>query len=208
MSEKTQIVFIHGGDSFDNPEEFHDFVRSLTYDPYAIEHSKWRDQIKETLIHTHECLMPRMPNAMNADYTAWSIWFEKLFPYLRDGVILVGHSMGGGFLLHYLTENKLPIKISQLHLVAPVIDDLDCPVIDDLDCPGVGEFGIDITNWSGFQNIIPTIHLWHSSDDTLVPIHHSERFLAKLPTVTLHRFTDRGHFLQPEFPELLAELQK
>ncbi|MBY0538249.1 hypothetical protein K2P47_02515 [Patescibacteria group bacterium] len=192
--EKTQIVFIHGGDSFDTVEEFHEFVRSLKYDPYAIEQKKWRDGIKETLDETHECIMPRFPNAMDADFLAWSIWFEKVIPYLRDGVVLVGHSLGSGFLLRYLTENNMPVSVSQLHLVAGVIDDLDCP--------GVGEFGVDITNWSGFASSIDEVHVWHSSDDILVPLHHSERLVAHYPSAITHYFIDRGHFLQSEFSEL------
>jgi uncharacterized protein len=196
---KTQIVFVHGGDSFDTTEEFYEFVRSLTYDPYAIEKKKWRDSIKDALIETHECIMPRFPNAMNADYLAWSIWFEKLLPYLHDGAVLVGHSMGGGFLLRYLSENKLPIIVSQLHLVATVIDDLDCP--------GVGEFGVDIAEWLGFAADIAAVHIWHSTDDTYVPMHHAERLAAKYPNVTTHYFEDRGHFLQSEFPELLTVIK-
>ena len=194
MSDKPQIIFIHGGDSFDTNEEFYDFVRSLSYNPYAIEREKWRDAIKKSLLESHECLMPRFPNAMNVDYVAWSIWFEKVIPFLRDGVVLVGHSMGGGFLLRYLTEHKLSVAISQLHLVAPVIDDVDCP--------GLGAFGIVIESWTGFLSHIEVVHLWHSSDDTLVPIHHSERLAIKIPSAIFHRFTDRGHFLIPEFPEL------
>ena len=198
--EKPQIVFMHGGDSFDSDKEFYDFVKSLTYNPYALEQKKWRDGIKEALVETHESIMPRMPNAMNADYQAWSIWFEKLIPYLRDGVVLVGHSIGSGFLLRYLSNNKLPMKVSQLHLVAGVIDDKDCP--------GVGDFGIDIATWSGFKSSIEKVHIWHSSDDDCVPIHHAERLAEKYPKATTHYFTDRGHFLQPEFPELLLEIKK
>ncbi len=198
--EKTQIVFIHGGDSFDTTAEFYEFVRSLKYDPYdATEQKKWRDGIKEALVETHECIMPRMPNALNADFLAWSIWFEKIVPYLRDGVVLVGHSLGSGFLLRYLSSNKLPITVSQLHLVAGVIDDLDCP--------GVGEFGVDITKWSGFVSSIHEVHVWHSSDDAYVPLHHAERLTAKYPNAITHYFTDRGHFLQGEFPELLTVIK-
>lgn len=194
MKNKPQIIFIHGGDSFVTKEELYEFVRSMSYDPYAPEQKKWRDGIKESLLETHECFMPRMPNAWDADYTVWSIWFEKLLPYLSDGVVLVGHSLGGGFLLRYLSENNLPINISQLHLVAPAIDELDCP--------GTGEFSIDVASWTGFKSNIKEVHLWHSSDDEIVPIHHSERFLTKYPDAIFHRFSDKGHFLIESFTEL------
>lgn len=197
--EKTQIVFIHGGDSFDTTEEFYNSIRSAAYNPYDIEQKKWREAIKTALIDSHECLMPRMPNSWNADYTAWSLWFEKIVSYLGEGVILVGHSLGGGFLLRYLSENELPITVSQLHLVAGVVDDVDCP--------GVGEFGIDIATWKGFKSSIDEVHIWHSTDDTSVPIHHAQRLVFKYPNATTHYFDDRGHFLQSEFPELLAVIK-
>lgn len=198
--EKTQIVFVHGGNSFDNIAEFYEDLRQREFDPYQSERKKWRNTIATDLEATHESHVLQMPNALNADYTAWSIWFEKMIPFMRNDVILVGHSLGGGFLLRYLTENKLPLTVKQLHLVAPCIDDFDCL--------GVGGFKIIVTTWSHFASTINSVHLWHSSDDDMVPIHHSERFVGKYPTAIPHYFTNRGHFLEPEFPELLAEIIK
>jgi len=195
---KPQIIHIHGGDSFDTDEEFFASLRTREYNPYEPEVQKWKNWIKESVAETHDFIAPQMPNALNARYEAWVIWFEKLVPYLRDEVTLIGYSLGGGFLLRYLTENKLPVMVKQLHLVAPCVDEKDCP--------DVGGFKIDLTTWSGFKNDIGSIHLYHSSDDPLVPIHHSERFVSVCPQTQLHTFTDRNHFFQPEFPELLAEI--
>lgn len=198
QNNKQQIIFIHGGDAFRDPEDLYATLRSREFNPY--EHKKkWRDDIIDALIDTHESHKLQMPNSMWADYEAWKIWFEKMLPYMRDEITLVGHSLGGGFLLRYLTENKLPVTVAQLHLVAPCVDEIECE--------GVGEFKIDLDAWDGFKPGIKQVHLWHSEDDTLVPIHHSERFLKKFPEATLHRFTDRGHFLYETFPELLAEIK-
>lgn len=197
---KPQIVFVHGGDSFATNEQFYEALHARTFDPYAPEQKKWRDSIKAETIDTHEFIFMLMPCAWNADYKAWEIWFKKVVPFLRNEVILIGHSLGGGFLLRYLTEHKLPVTIAQLHLVAPVVDTLDCP--------NVGGFKIDVENWPGFQSIPYAVHLWHSADDTLVPIHHSERFKVLYPSAELHTFTDRFHFLTDTFPELLAVIQK
>jgi uncharacterized protein len=172
--EKTQIVFIHGGNSFDTSSEFYDYLRGCEFDPYKPERIRWRNTIATNLSASHESHFLQMPNAMNADYIAWAIWFEKMIPFMLNEVILVGHSLGGGFLLRYLTENKLSVTIAQLHLVSPCIDERDCP--------GIGGFKINIETWTGFASNITMTHLWHSSDDTLVPVHHSERFVAKYPT--------------------------
>lgn len=195
MEPKTQIVFIHGGDSFETKEEFYSALRSWTYDPYKPERKRWRDYLAAKLVETHEFFVPAMPCKQNADYTAWAIWFDKIIPYLRDGAVLIGHSLGGGFLLRYLTENKIPVTVAQLHLVSPCVDQ-------------VLEFGIDLRSWSGFTSEPTTVHLWHSTDDTIVPIDQSERFKNVYPVAQLHTFTDRFHFLTETFPELLAEIQK
>ncbi len=191
---KSQIVFIQGGDSFASAEEFHAALRSWTYDPYKPERKRWRDWLATELAGTHEFFVPEMPSKQNADYIAWSIWFEKMIPYLHDGVILVGHSLGGGFLLRYLSEHALPVEIAQFHLVAPCVDQVE-------------EFGINLRSWSGFAAEIGTTHLWHSSEDAIVPIEQSERFVSKYPSANLHTFTNRFHFLTETFPELLTEIQ-
>ncbi len=195
----TQIIFVHGGNVFATNEEFYTSLRDWTYDPYAPARKHWRTSLMEETVVTHDFLFLEMPNKQNADYIAWSIWFEKVIPVIRDGAVLIGHSLGGGFYLRYLTEHALPVSVAQLHLVAPVVDTLECP--------GVGDFTIDVATWSGFKTQIGVVHLWHSVDDTSVPIHHSERFQEKMPAAVLHRFTDRGHFLQPDFPELTAVIK-
>lgn len=196
---KPQIIHIHGGDAFEVKEDLYAMLQHRVVDLYAPERVTWQKTLFTNLTDTHDFFRLSMPNPWWADYKAWSIWFEKIIPQLQDGIVLTGHSLGGGFLLRYLTENKLPVTITQLHLIAPVVDDVDCK--------DIGGFKIDIAAWTGFASDITSVHLWHSTDDVYVPIHHSERFLAKYPQATLHRFTDRGHFLQSEFPELEAVIK-
>jgi uncharacterized protein len=196
MSEKTNIVFIGGGDSFASNEEFYTALRSWSYDPYKPERKRWRDALALELVSTHELIGPVMPNKQNADYTAWSIWFEKVIPFLRDDDVLIGHSLGGGFLLRYLTEHQLPIRIAQLHLISPVVVAGESSALK--------EFSIDPLVWSGFQSQIREVHVWHSTDDTIVPISESQKFKEVYPAAALHTFADRGHFLMSEFPEIVT----
>jgi len=90
---KPQIIHIHGGDSFETDKQFYEFLKSCEYNPYAPEVQKWKNWIKESVVDTHDYIAPQMPNALNADYNAWVIWFEKLFPYLRDNLTLIGYSL-------------------------------------------------------------------------------------------------------------------
>lgn len=191
--EKPQVIFIHGGDAIRDPEKLYQLLRARSFNPYE-QKKKWRDELIENIGGNYECHTLSMPNAFWADYEAWKIWFEKMVPYMHDGLILVGHSLGGGFLLRYLGENTLPVRVAQLHLLAPVVLDLE-------DCEG---FLIDVSSWAGFKTAIEAVHVWHSEDDTLVPISHSEKLLELCPSAIFHRLTNHGHFLTESFPELEA----
>ncbi|MCU0678620.1 MAG: alpha/beta hydrolase [Candidatus Pacebacteria bacterium] len=189
--EKPQVIFIHGGDAFRDAEKLYAILRQRSFNPYD-QKKKWQEELFRNIESTHECHRLEMPNKWWADYEAWKIWFEKMVPYLRDGVVFVGHSLGGSFLFRYLTENKLPVTVGQLHLVAPVILPAE-------DCEG---FYIDLENWSGFSTNITAVHLWHSEDDFIVPITHSETVVNLFRAAVLHRFTDRFHFIGETFPEI------
>lgn len=194
---KPQIIFIHGGDAIRDPEKLYKVLRARSFNPYE-QKKKWREELFASLADSHECHTLQMPNAFCADYEAWKIWFEKMVPFMREEVVLVGHSLGGGFLLRYLTENSLPVAILQLHLIAPVVIDLE-------DCDG---FLINADSWSGFKNEPKSVHIWHSTDDKLVPVAHSEKFIEIYPKAIFHRFNNYGHFLTEAFPELEAVIIK
>ena len=78
----------------------------------------WKDDLEVKLASDFEIFAPRMPNRDNAKYVAWKIWFDKLLPYLEDDLTLVGSSLGGLFLVKYLSENIFPKMIRSLILVA------------------------------------------------------------------------------------------
>ncbi len=193
---KPQVIFIHGGDAFRDSEKLYSILRLRAFNPYDVK-KKWQEELFRNLAETHECHRLEMPNKWWADYEAWKIWFEKIIPYLREDSILIGHSLGGSFLFRYLTEHTLPVRAAELHLIAPVITPLE-------DCEG---FYLDIESWSGFATTIGAVHLWHSEDDTIVPITHSEALKARYEYAELHRFTDRFHFIGEEFPELEAVIK-
>jgi predicted alpha/beta hydrolase family esterase len=148
--------------------------------------------------------IPEMPNSKNASYKARKIWFEKLFPYLNDeGTILIGHSLGTIFLLKYLTENTFPKTISQLHLVGTILDEQEMPEFEDY----LGDFAFDITTIPSITKQVKQVFIYHSKDDDCCPYSHAERLSAFLPDATLLTFTDRGHFRQADFPELLEKIR-
>lgn len=158
----------------------------------------WKDNLL-TALPEFEVIYPKMPNPKNARYEEWKIWFEKLFPLLRNGVILVGHSLGGIFLAKYLSENKFSFSIGSIHLVAAPYDDKDCdePLVDFSLSGGVGRLA-ELTN---------KIFLYHSRDDKAVPFVDLSKYEKDLPSAQAVVFEDRGHFNQEQFPELVINLR-
>ena len=188
-----QLVFIHGGETFNTYEEYLEALRSWTYDSKRDAAKRWRDTLADGLGSDWEVLLPTMPSKFNAKYIEWKIWFEKVIPYLEDGAILVGHSLGGSFLVKYLSEEQLPKKISATFLVATPYDKSlpEFPVPDSL---------------AQFEQQAGKMFLYHSEDDFVVPFKELAEFQKALPTASVRTFTDRGHFLQSEFPEIIQDI--
>ncbi|MAZ56222.1 hypothetical protein CL653_00315 [bacterium] len=201
-NKKGQVLFIHGGDSFIAKEEYYQFLRSREVNPYEEKPEKWRDNLATNLEKAGlEYLFVSMPDKWNADYTAWSIWFEKYLPYLDESPnIFIGHSLGASFLLKYLTKNKLEVAVAQLHLVAPAVGFVETE--------GLGEFASNESDFALLLGQVGEIHIYHSTDDEIVDYQDSTELVKVLPQAQLHTFTDRGHFLAPEFPEIETEILK
>jgi predicted alpha/beta hydrolase family esterase len=192
-----QILIIHGGDSYSSYDEyFNDLKNSeLQYDRLKPAR-RWKDEIIDSLPDA-DILTPTMPNSQNAQYEEWKIWFEKIIPFLGNDVRLIGHSLGAMFLAKYLNTSPLDVPIRQLILLAGGYDE---------EAEGYGQFRIESA--TGLEKSAIEIHLMHSEDDPVVPYEALSKYERDLPNAFVHRFTDRNHFLQPTFPELLELLKQ
>lgn len=197
---KKQVVIIHGGDTFKTHEEFLSFLKNFQIDPYYFKNKGWKDTLQNKLGDDFEVISPNMPNKINAKYLEWKIWFEKYFPFLNDWVILVGHSLGGIFLAKYLSENILPKKIKDLMLVAAPFDDENSE-------ESLNDFALP-ASLAKITEQVNKIYLFHSKDDHVVPFEQVNKYKTVLPNSEIIVFTDRQHFNQEHFPELVELLKK
>jgi predicted alpha/beta hydrolase family esterase len=195
---KTSLIIIHGGTTFDTYEEYWAYLESCELSLEKINRKDWKDFLASEL-PGYEVIYPKMPNAKNARYSEWKLWFEKLFPLLTDEVVLVGHSLGGIFLAKYLSENTFPKKIKSLHLVAAPYD---TEVIKE----SLADFALENTV-EKLNNYTNNIFLYQSKDDTAVAFADVEKYKRDLPNATLRTFEDRGHFTQEKFPELINDIK-
>ena len=195
---KKQLIVIHGADSFNSYDEY---VGSLKNREVSLEsflpRKDWKDSLSFYLGESFEVLTPRMPNKTNAQYGEWKIWFEKMFPFISDEVILLGHSMGGIFLAKYLSENKFPKKIKKLLLIAAPHTDAE----------DIGSFALK-KSLEGVTRQCENIRLYQSEDDFVVPYIEVEYYKKELVNASIYIFENRGHFLQEHFPEIIEEIKK
>ena len=195
---KKQIIFIHGGDSFDSYDEYLKYLKEKECSLDRLEPRKrWIEDAVNKSEDKFQFFIPQMPNKNNAVYEEWKIWFEKMLPFINDDVIMIGHSLGGIFLAKYLSENTYPKKIKKLILVAP-------PHNNTL---GVGSFKIE-KSLDNISKQCDDIQLFQSEDDPAVPASEAQIYKKDLPEINLHIFKDKGHFMQETFPEIIEEIEK
>lgn len=199
---KKQVLFIHGGEVCNSHEEYVENLKTVSLrDVFTHPQQRWSLSLRESLGAEFEVCMPVMPNKYDAQYADWKIWFERHLEMFHDGVILVGHSLGGIFLAKYLSENEFPLKIKSLYLIAAVAPE------ESGGLSGVTSFSFNLSDLTNLSKQVQNIHIFQSKDDFVVPFSHAEKYHDALPGSHLHTFEDRGHFLQEEFPELIEEIK-
>lgn len=198
MKQKQQVIHIHGGSPWNTYEDYINDLKTKEIRISAtLQTERWHYNYPNFLNENNfEIMRLDMPCKQNAHYNEWKIWFERHIEFLRDEIVLVGHSLGGNFLAKYLAEENFTIKIKQLHLVAP--------------SHSAFEDDFKLTEFPGkfLEKKIPEIHIYHSTDDTVVPISESEKYHEQIPGSYLHIFKDRFHFLDETFPELFENIRK
>lgn len=193
-----QVVLIHGGDTFNSYDKYLRFLRrfQIDFEDYTSGKKGWKATLGEKLGDDFQVIAPSMPCKYNAKYVEWQIWFKKFVPHLAGEVVLVGHSLGGLFLVKYLSENKFQKNIKGVFLVAPPYDAKDV----DYD---LADFGLP----KKLDLQTETTMIYHSDDDDTVPIKDLSKYSSQIPNATIKQFTDRGHFRGEEFPELVEDIK-
>jgi len=197
---KKQVIYIHGGNSFEDYEKYLEHLKNSDFDPFYERNKKWKHSLEEDLGEGFEVFMPTMPSGHNAKYIEWKIWFEKLIPFVEDNVVIIGHSLGAIFIAKYLSENNLPKKILATYLLAGPYDN------DDSD-DSLADFVLP-ESLSMFEESGGKIFLYHSKDDPVVPFVNVEKYAKHLLSAEKVIFEDRGHFNQEEFPELIESIKQ
>lgn len=197
---KIQVLVIHGGMTFKNKKDYLQFLK--TREISTEKKIRWTDDyLDKKLGKGFEIIRPRMPLQDDARYEDWKIHFERFIPKLRNGVILIGSSLGGIFLAQYLSENKFPKKILATYLVCPPFD--NTLTGEDL----VGGFRLK-SDLSMLEKNSKNLYLLFSKDDDVVPVAHAKKYENKLSKANIVIYESKnGHFNVVEFPEIIKMIK-
>lgn len=196
---KKQVIIIHGGDIFETYKKYVAYLKQYNFKKDRLKRNRWTDTLEKELGKNYEVFLPIMLNSHNAKYSEWKIWFERLLLICNKEIILIGASLGGLFLVKYLSENKISKKIKGLFLVAAPFGDKEKYYLAD--------FHFNPKNLKKLEQQAKITNLYHSTDDDNVVFSDFEKYKKYLTSVTFHEFKNRNHFGQEKFPEIVKDIK-
>lgn len=179
---KKQVLVVHSGGSQGLHEGSYDLVAWL----------------RMALGPPYEVLYPKMPNPDQPVYEQWKQKLMDELAPLDNGVILVGHSLGGSVILKYLSEEKISKKIDGVFMIGS---------------PFWGK-----RNWRVEEYIlkekfavhlpdISEIFLYHSRRDPVVPFKHLSYYAEQLPQANVRAISGREHLFASGLPEMANDIR-
>lgn len=194
MDTKKQVLVIHGSGSYFALDHTN-FLESLRAYQVSLDRIRsrvgWKANLQEDLGDLFEIFTPRMPLADRPQYEAWKIVFDKVLTQLNDGVVVVGHSLGGLFLMKYFSEYKGDKKIRALITIA-------APYVEHH--TGLGfELGASLV----LSSAVEQVYLFHSEDDEVVPISALEEYAKRFSQAKVKKVSGYKHVNTEHFPELV-----
>ncbi len=200
--QKQQVIFITWATPKENYSSYYHYLeKKIKYNPYEPPFLNWNKKLWEYLWEDFEYLRSPSCNEKFADYEAWKILFEKMFPYLREDVIIATTSLGSTFIIKYLYENKLPVKIKRLIMVAAALRPTEQERL--------GTFALDTDKIPMIASQMGDLICYHSTDDDCVPFSDFLKLQEYFPEATFREFNDRWHFfLEERLPEIEEDIKK
>jgi predicted alpha/beta hydrolase family esterase len=177
----AQVLFIQGGGAG-------------THDEWD---SKLVDSLRRELGTGYDVRYPRMPNEADPSYPVWKARLADEIASLDDGVIVMGHSVGGTILINALAEVPPKQKLAGVFLIA-------APFV------GAGGWPSDDISTANLGARLPPetpIYLYHGGMDDTVPPTHVDLYVDAIPRAMVRRLPDRDHQLNNDLAEVAADIR-
>jgi uncharacterized protein len=167
MREKNRVVVIHG--AYGSPQE--------NWFPWLAM------KVEE---HGFQPVVPAFPTPDGQNLNAWKEVFNREIGDLRANMILVGHSLGVGFILNLLEDAKSPIR--GCFLVSGFVGLLGLPQFDAINSTFVDK----PFDWITIKRNSGTVHVYNSDNDPYVPLDRGKEIARNLG-VELTVIKNGGH---------------
>ena len=185
IEDKKRIIIIHG--SYGTPNE--------NWFPWLA---------KEIKKLGHEVEVPTFPTPEGQNLKAWKSAFHKQVGEINGNMILIGHSLGPGFILDLLEKATAPIVGT--FLVSAFLGKLGLEEFDSIN----ESFVCRDFDWDRIRKNAGEVHVYNSDDDPYVPLSKGEE-LAKHLGVPLTVIKNGGHINAgsgfKSFPQLLDDVK-
>lgn len=179
---KKQVLFVHSGGTQGLHEGSSDLVAWL----------------RLALGQPYEVFCPAMPNPDQPSYDQWKSALKEELAKLDNGVILVGHSLGGSVILKYLSEEKIDKKIDGVFMIGS---------------PYWGKRNWKVDEYmlkKKFAASLPHIrgiYLYHSRKDEVVPFKHLSYYAQQLPEAEVRELDSNEHLFSAGLPEIVSDIR-
>ncbi|KAL4612840.1 putative hydrolase RBBP9 [Arapaima gigas] len=163
-----------------------------------VEHCNWYGWAKKQIdkIAGVTCLLRNMPDPVTARESIWLPFMEREL-HCDDRTVVIGHSSGAVAAMRYAETHRLYAVV----LVGAYTSDLG----DDNERES-GYFSRP-WEWEKIQGNCQHIVQFGSTDDPFLPW-NEQQLVADSLQARLHKFTDRGHFQNTQFPELIGAVRE
>lgn len=151
----------------------------------------------------YKVAVPQFPNAETPNFEKWLDKFTEYNDYVDENSIIIGHSLGGLFLLRVLERLEHPIRAA-FFVSAPV----GVKPIRFYDSD-LAFSGFDF-NWNKIRSSARYFEVWHSDNDPYVSLANGEKLAEELG-VKLNFIPNAGHLNAESgyttLPDLLEKIE-
>lgn len=160
-------------------------------------HDDWDSRLVASLQRElgdgHEVRYPRMPQPDDPSYAGWSAAIDHELTNAEDGVVVVGHSVGGTILATYLAEEAPERRLGAIALIAaPFVGNGGWPSDDIAPAEDLG---------ARLPRGVP-VHLFHGLEDQTVPPEHADLYRRAIPHARVRLLHGRDHQLNDDLSEV------
>ena len=161
----------------------------IIHSSYGSPDENWLPWLKAELEKDgHDVYVPKFPTPEGQSLENWLKVFEKYERFLNEDAVLIGHSIGPGFILNVLENLEHPVRAC--FFVAGFLGRLDNPDFDGINKTFIIGREFD---WKKIKQNCVEFHVYASDNDPYVPPEKGRELAGNLG-VQLNVIKNAGHF--------------